>query len=359
MAKGVFICIMFFFGQNLSAQVKPLYVGSYTSNGSKGVHIYNFDESSGNAVLQQVIAASNPSFLARKDHILYMVLENTEGEVAAYDLRKNQFLNTLPTRGAHPCHISLSPTAPLVVVSNYSGGSLALYSLLPNGDLDKMEDFKAFNKSSVNKERQAQSHIHSAFFSDDGQYLFVSDLGADLIYQFKIVGDQTSGYRFVLVHEIKTKVGGGPRHVVITENGRRIYVVLELTGELEVFEESNGKWASKQVVPIYHHGYHGEHGAGDIKMTADKKFIYATNRGDAHVVGVYEVLKSGKLKQVQLLSVGGESPRNVQLSPDEKWVLIANQKTGHIQIFERNEQTGKITQRDKTLEVPSAVCSIF
>ncbi len=358
MTKAIFIILMAFTSTVLFGQSTPLYVGSYTSNGSEGVHVYDFNQKTGEANFQHTIKASNPSFLARKADMLYMVNENNDGMLSAYDLKQSRFLNALPTEGAHPCHVSLSPTEPLVVASNYSGGSLILYSLNSDGSLNKKEDFIQFNKSSINKDRQKQSHIHSAFFSKDGKYLFVSDLGGDIVYKIE-VRKEVNNYSLAVVDEIAIKKGGGPRHVVVAKDGKRIYVVLELTGEIELLEDVNGVWTSKQIVPIYHPGFDGEHGAADIKMSADGKYLYATNRGTANEIVTYKVSKNGLLDIVQILSVEGNSPRNVQLSPNGKWVFMSNQLTGQVTVFERNSRNGKLKFAQKALDIPSAVCTIF
>lgn len=340
------------------AQNNPMYVGTYTSNGSDGVYVYDFDEQKGIATLQKSIKTSNPSFLARKGDILYMVNENNEGALTSYNLAENRFLNTLPTDGAHPCHVSLSPNFPLAVVSNYSGGSLVLYSLNDDGSLKKTEDFIKFKNSGINKSRQESSHIHAAFFRNDGKDLFVNDLGGDIIYQMAIEKDQDD-YTFKIVDEIKVKAGGGPRHVVFNDKGTMIYVVLELTGEIEVLELKNGKWLSKQIVPIYSPGFKGEHGAADIKRSTDGKYIYATNRGESNEILVYEVKKDGTLHNIQALSVEGQSPRNVQLSPQGNWVIVSNQQSGTLTYFKRNQKTGKLTSTGRKEQIPSAVCTIF
>lgn len=358
MIKCFLASLMVFFSSFLLAQINPMYVGSYTSNGSDGIYIYNFDDASGMAVLDKSIKTSNPSFLARKGDILYFVNENTEGSISAYNLTENRFLNSLPTNGAHPCHVSLSPNMPLAVVSNYSGGSLVLYSLNEDGSLQKQEDILKFTNSSINNNRQEKSHVHSAFFSNDGKFLYVSDLGGDLIYKMSIEKNQ-GGYKFNIIEEIKTKAGGGPRHIVISDDGQRLYVVLELTGEVEVLTNAANKWVSKQVLPIYGNGFLGEHGAADIKMSADGKNIYATNRGTSNEVVTYKVGKDGLLKIIQVESVGGISPRNLQISPDGKWIIFANQSSGFLTIFKRDPKSGKLKNTNQTITVPSAVCTIF
>jgi len=351
-------CLMLFFSTNIWAQVSPLYIGSYTGNGSDGVYVYDFDQNTGTFTLNKSIKTSNPSFLARQDNMLYFVNENNKGEISAYDLKDNKLVNALPTNGAHPCHVSLSVNAPLAVVSNYSGGSLVLYSLNPDGSLGKQEDFLQFNFVGTPKSRQEKSHIHAAFFTKDSRYIYVSDLGADIIYKMAI-DKGPSGYKFRIVDEIKTKAGGGPRHIVIGADGNTLYAVLELTGELEVLAKENNKWVSKQLVPIHSEGFVGEHGAADIKASADGKYIYATNRGASNEVVVYKVAKNGSLSLVQVLPVGGISPRNLQLSPNGKWMFFANQASNNVTIFKRDTKTGKLENTNTNISIPSAVCTIF
>lgn len=348
------------FCSTLMAQKTEFFVGTYTSEGgSKGIQQYDFEPTTGKSIFRRTINMENPSFLARKGEILYAVNENYEGKVTAVDLRRGKVLGLLPTQGAHPCHVALSPIQPVLVVSNYTGGSLTLFSLKEDGGLDKQEDFIQFTGYSINKERQSASHIHSAFFSADGSRLFVSDLGADLIYIYQIV-EKDSGFGFHRVDSIRTKKGGGPRHVVVADGGRCIYSVLELTGELEVFQQKNGNWESTQILPIYKKEFIGEHGGADIKMSSDGKFVYATNRGDANVVACYQVLRDKNLRLKSVIPTGGNSPRNLNISEDGKWVFVTNQISNEITVFERNTKTGKLRpDQGSPIETSKPVCLIF
>lgn len=358
MLRAIIIGILSISSLGTIAQTQPMYVGTYTSNGSKGVYKYDFDQNTGKFTFLNAIEMSNPSFLARKGDFLYAVNEEQNGTITAVDLISQEILNNKTTDGGAPCHVSVSPKDPLLVISNYSGGSLIMYSLKPDGSLDKKEDFIQFENSSIDKSRQEKSHIHSAFFSSDGKSLFVSDLGGDVIYKIA-VNKNGSDYSFNIVDEIKVKTGGGPRHLSLNEKGNFLYSVLEMTGEIEVLELVNNKWISKQILPIHNSGFNGEHGAGDIKMTKDGKFLYATNRGESNELVVYEVKKNGLLEIKQVLSVEGDSPRNLQLSPNEKWLIVANQKSGNLSLFKRNTKNGEVMELVSKELIPSSVCVIF
>lgn len=351
----VFVLI---FGCHVFAQNVPMYIGTYTSNGSQGIYLYDFNEKDGTSVFVKSFALSNPSFLARNGHFLYAVNEESSGAVTAIDLNKEHVLNSLSSQGAHPCHVSISPVDPLVAVSNYSGGSLILYSINSDGSLNRKEDFVKFSGSSVDTIRQRNSHIHSSFFSSDGPYLFVCDLGADLIYRFAIE-KESSAYKLQLLEKIPTKVGGGPRHLVVSPDASKLYVVLELTGEIEVLVKQGERWTTKQILPIHGPRFVGNQGAADIKMTLDGKYLYATNRGDANEVAVYKVRGNGELDLIQVHSVSGKSPRNIQLSPNENWVIISNQLSGTVSFFKRNSKTGRLSELQHSIAIPSAVCVVF
>ncbi len=339
------------------AQHEKMYVGTYTSgNDSKGVYVYDFDERSGEAILEKTIAMDNPSFLARKGAVLYAVNEDSKGMLTVYDLDSDKILSHVSTDGEHPCHISLSPKDPVLVVSNYSSGSLVLYSLNQDGSIHALDDFLKFNGSSINNERQEESHIHSAFFNREGSQVYVSDLGADLIYVFEIER-QNDKYRFHKVQEIKTKFGGGPRHLVFSQDEKTLYSILEMTGEVQVFQKENNDWVSKQIVPMYPTNFKGEHGGGDIKLSKDGKYIFATNRGTANFIYQYKINQDGKLKVKRYSSVFGDSPRNVNLSPSEKFIFVTNQNTNNITIFSKKLEKPKDV--GLVLQIPKPVCVIF
>jgi 6-phosphogluconolactonase len=62
---------------------------------------------------------------------------------------------------------------------------------------------------------------------------------------------------------------------------------------------------------------------------------------------------------IQLISVEGDFPRDFDLTPDQKFVIIANQNTDNLTLFERNEETGELTLLQKDFYAPEIVCVQF
>jgi 3-carboxymuconate cyclase len=95
----------------------------------------------------------------------------------------------------------------------------------------------------------------------------------------------------------------------------------------------------------------------DIHISKDGTFLYASNRGH-NSIAIYSIGTNGSLQLVGHESTRGDGPRNFALSPDNDFLLVANQLTNTIISFERDSKTGKLSFIDE-LEVPVPVCVLF
>ncbi len=96
----------------------------------------------------------------------------------------------------------------------------------------------------------------------------------------------------------------------------------------------------------------------DIHISSDGKFLYASNRGHNSIV-IYEVSTAdGSLKQIGHESVRGNWPRNFSFSPNEDYLLVANQHSKNIVSFKRNKVTGLLQYVDE-IAAPTPVCILF
>ncbi|RZL15623.1 MAG: lactonase family protein, partial [Pedobacter sp.] len=103
----------------------------------------------------------------------------------------------------------------------------------------------------------------------------------------------------------------------------------------------------------------GKIDGADIHVSADGKFLYETNRGDANSISVFSILPTGILKFVETVSTLGKGPRNFAIDPSGKFLLVAHQYTNNVVIFKRNAITGKLTDSGKRIEVGAPVCLVF
>ena len=102
----------------------------------------------------------------------------------------------------------------------------------------------------------------------------------------------------------------------------------------------------------------GENSGADIHISSDGKFLYATNRGH-NSIAVFSVADDGMLNLLETTSVHGDWPRNFTLSPDENHILIANQNSNNITVFQRDSATGLLTYTNNEYKLGAPVCLKF
>ncbi|WP_189627338.1 lactonase family protein [Sphingobacterium griseoflavum] len=347
-----------------TAQEIPMFVGTYTNKGSQGIYLYMFDSETGDAVLYAATAAQDPSFLARSEdgNMLYAVREQDAetAEVAAYTFDGDllSFVNSQPTGGGAPCHVVVGRKHPLALVSNYGGGSLAVFKLDDNGALGERIQLIQQEGQGPDSDRQEASHVHSAFFTADEKRVFVQDLGADRVTIYR-VSHERDQYKLVEETVIATPPGGGPRHLILDQAEKNCYVLLEMKAQIARYRKEKDDWKLVDTVSINADGFAGENGAAEIKFSPDYKFVYASNRGEANSIALFEVGKSGELLKKEVYAVEGKEPRNFNISPDGKFLLVANQGTDDIVVFRRDLNSGELEDTGKKIEVSTPVCIIF
>lgn len=347
-----------------------LLIGTYTNTGkSKGIYVYSFDPKSGNLTLKNQAIAENPSFLALSNNKKYLYAVNElnkgKGSISAfkYDQSTGELalLNTQLTAGDDPCHVSIDKNDHHVIVSNYSGGNFTVFGIEEDGRLTAKKQLIQHEGNGPNKSRQEKPHVHSAFFSPDGQQLFVQDLGTDLIHIYPYrENDEQQPISRSEVRRIPATPGSGPRHITFSKDGKFVYLIQEMTAAVTVFAYTDGMLEPIQELSMLAKDFKGEVGAADIHIAPDGKFLYASNRGEANDIAIYAIdTSTGKLSHLTNQPAEGRGPRNFALSPDGKFLLIANQSTDNVIVFERNPHTGLLKKTNTQIAVGAPVCLVF
>lgn len=352
---------MFF---NAVAQKIPMFIGTYTNKGSQGIYFYQFDLSNGEATMYSNTTSEDPSFLARSadGKSLYAVNEKGDSTATlssfAFDDDALSFVNAIPTGGTYPCHVAVSKRYPIAIVSNYGGGSLALFSIEENGALGDRVQLIEQVGSGPNKDRQESSHVHSAFFSPDEKFVYVQNLGTDKVTVYRV---EKKGTSFSLVEDsvIDTPAAGGPRHIALDSKAKNLYVLLEMSGMIAHYQREKKEWIRVDTISINKDDFTGKNGAAEIKLSSDGEYVYASNRGQANSIAQFAVEKDGKLTKLNVYSTGGEGPRNFNITPDGHYLLVANQNSDNIVVFQRDIETGVLKNLEKDIQIATPVCIVF
>jgi 6-phosphogluconolactonase len=356
-----------------NGQQQLIYVGTYTEltdlpSRSESIYIYDFDSDSGKLDLRSVIHdVANPSFLtiSKDRRHLFAVNELAEfagipgGGVSALSLHPDSasFINAQPTHGAYPCYIMLDSTEKWVLVANYGGGNITVLPIADDGSLGAATAVIQNQGQTGPQPEQDKPHAHCVIFAPDQQYVFVADLGLDqiLIFRFDSVNGQLLPHA---VPTIATEPGAGPRHLEFHPNGRYLYVSNELNSTIGIYEydPDQGTLKQKQIISTLPHDFAGSNSVADIRVARSGLFLYVSNRGH-DTIAVFAIdPNQGTVSLVEIVSSGGQKPRNFALDLNDNFLLVAHQDSHNLVVFQVDKNSGRLTQTDHTLSIPSPVC---
>lgn len=333
---------------NQTPQVSTYLVGTYTNAKNQGIELLSFDQNS--MVLSSKVVASgikDPSFvIANRARTLVFAVEDTEnGKVRSFAFDQDQqhlkLLDKVDSSGAHPCYLALDISERFLAVANYASGNFSIYEVDSVGGLHFKQAVQHLG-SSINKHRQNNAHVHSMAFHPNGKQLLVADLGTDKIHIYDVNFSSPTPITQASPAYFKVASGSGPRHMAIHPNGKVLYLVHELTGEVGVYFYENGEITHANTHSLTSPKFKGHVQAAEVRISPDGKFVYVSNRGSANDLSVFEVGLEGNLSLVQQISTGGRTPRNFNLSLDGHFLLAANQESDDIRIFQRDLVTGRL-----------------
>lgn len=351
----------FAFAQN---PFQYLLIGTNADGKDGGIHVYRFNPNKGEATPVSHVETGYPTYLAvsKDQKFVYAVNEYpgaNDGDVSAFALDKPKgqltFLNKQTTGGASPCYVAVDSTGKNVVVSNYSGGNLALFKAGADGTLQPAAQTLAHEGYGVNVQRQEMPHPHCVVFSQDEKFMYSCDLGNDRIYAYKFNAADAKPLTDADPQYITLEDGFGPRHITFSPDNKYAYVMTELAGKLLVYENNNGNLTEIQSLPTAKTGEKSDMGGADIHITPNGKFLYVSTRGKANEITIFKVNTDGKLLEVGHQPVGLH-PRNFMIDPTGRFLLVANRDSNNVQIFIINKNYGLLEDTHTTIQVTKPVC---
>jgi 6-phosphogluconolactonase len=350
-----------------------VYVGTYTTGGSRGIYRFELDPDSG-AATDPVLAgeSENPSFLALHPNgrMLYAVNEvetfggEPTGAVSAFaiDAATGALarLNQQPSRGMAPCHLVVDKAGRHLLVANYSSGSVAVLPLGTDGRLQPATALRQHTGRGPNAARQQGPHAHAVAFDAAERFVFAADLGADRIF----IGRFDAATGSLEPNDPDAAVlepGSGPRHLAWHPSGTHLYAINELHSTVTVFryDASRGALAAVQTITTLPAGLTGRNTAAEIAVSPDGRLLYGSNRGDDSLAAFTIDAASGTLAAAGHVPTGGRTPRHFAIDASGRWLLAANQDSDSITVFRLDPATGRPSPTGRPVTISKPVCVLF
>ena len=346
------------FYQEANIKIMKVWFGGYTSHDSKGIYTVNVENDGTDIKLTNIkntVEVERPTYYQLVGDLLFTIIQKgDQSGIATYRIKNGEAekLDTYFHKGAAPCYISVDPQKHLVFTANYHLATINVFSYDKNGKLT----FITNDKHEGHGPRVEQDQAHPHFFDETPAGNLVScDLGIDAVDFYKLDDN-----RLKHLARYQMEKGFGTRHLTFSPDGKTMYIVGELSSQVNVARLNENTWefediATYKTIPD---DFTDHNGAAAIRISKDGKFIYISNRGHDSIA-VFKVLDDGKLELAQRISVFGSFPRDFNWDKAEKYLVVANQNTNNATLYRRNSETGSLTPIQKDISVPEATRVLF
>jgi 6-phosphogluconolactonase len=349
------------------AQAELVYVGTQ----GRQLNVMRFDAVSGKlSMIGPVAEGLRPTWTVAHPRlpVLYAVNdENTkEGSVTAFAVNRETGaltrVNEVSTGGNGTTYLWFDAPSLTLLAANFAGGSASSMAVNRDGSVGALVSTIKATGSGPHR-RQSGPHAHSVAIDPSGRYALVPDLGADrvFVYGFNRATRALSPDDANAPRSFTAPAGSGPRHLAFGADGRYVYVLNELTAEILTlrWDAQQGRLTQVQTMPTSSPGFAGTRSGAEVAVSGDGRFVYVEDRGEATLV-VYGVNPaSGELTLLQRLPTGGETPWGFALHPSGKWLLVAHQRSGKINVFRVDPTSGKVADTGQSIETPTPVSVTF
>ncbi|HCT59777.1 MAG TPA: lactonase family protein [Acidobacterium sp.] len=356
------------------AKRRLLFVGTRTDKTSKGIYAYRWDPEQGELTsLGLAVESQEPTFLTvhPNGEFLYAANELDEfegaksGAVSAFRIDREQArlhpINQIASEGTETCNVNVSHTGYAAFCANYASGSMSSFFLNPSGALSAPVSHFQYHGHGPNPERQAGPHAHRVTPSPDDRFLLVNDLGLDRIHIYRLDAANAKLTPNDPPHW-EAFAGSGPRALHFHPNGHVAYVVFEMGSAVQALhwdKEKGTLHALQDPIHLTPPTYHEISTGCDMVLDHKARFAYVINRFYNRII-TFSVDHDGKLTLLHRSSCGGEVPRHLALDPTGRWLLLANQKSDNIAVFEIHPETGVVSDKPaKSYPISIPQCLLF
>ncbi|ORY24989.1 Lactonase, 7-bladed beta-propeller-domain-containing protein [Naematelia encephala] len=345
-----------------------LLAGGYRST----ISLLSFDSSNAKLhVISDSPAPSNASWLElspSKSGVLYSLSEDDKGLALSLKFDGKDRVEITGERETNgvPAHVCVLKDGSGIIAGNYGGGSIIYFPIDSDGKLSKTSEsfplkfpFVYEGKEAPVPDRQDTPHPHQIVEGEKGT-LYVPDLGNDRIWVIERQGEQG----FSIKGYLQCPEGDGPRHAVISPDGKHLYVLTELSNNIIVFSLNDSTYPAHPLPdfetsilpPGAPKPFVGVMSAAELlQHPSIPGVLYASNRGEVEAKKGKKDAVEGDTIAICLLSADGlkieeikqvrtdcDFIRAMQISPDGQYVALAGQNGGGVEIWKITGERGDV-----------------
>jgi 6-phosphogluconolactonase len=114
-----------------------------------------------------------------------------------------------------------------------------------------------------------------------------------------------------------------------------------------------------QTISTLPKSFQGDNSAAELEVDRAGKFLYCSNRGHDSIAIFAINPGPATLAPLKYVSAQGKVPRHFAIAPTRSHLLVANQDSNNVVVFQVGAESGFLTPSGQALEAPSPVCLRF
>ncbi|KQS24752.1 lactonase family protein [Dyadobacter sp. Leaf189] len=341
----------------------PFYIGTQDKGANSSISLCELNLSTGKITLIDTFNTSvGPGYVAVSPDKKTLYAAGGNNKVDAYSIGKDKkltYLNSQSSEGANPCHVAVHPSGKLVFAANYTGGGFTAYPAEAGGKLGTPVYREQYTGTGPNEKRQEKSHAHFATASPDGKFVYVTDLGSDKVMNYTVDTRKNQLVPNPAQPFFTGKPGAGPRHLIIHPSGKSLFLLNELDATLTSCSvDKNGVITAIKTYPTLPSDFTSTNTSAAIHLHPNGKFVYVSNRGHNSITG-FAIKANGELEMVDQQTKSIATPRDFNIDPSGKLMIVANQSTDNLVVYDVDPATGKLAFKHESISVKLPICIVF
>lgn len=192
-------------------------------------------------------------------------------------------------------------------------------------------------------------NAHAFLPSPDNRFVFATNLGSDQVLSF-VFEPATGTLRPSDPPAYKVPEKSGPRHFVFHPNGKFVYLLHELNGDVAAFtyEAKSGAWSEIQRTTALPEGFSGKDTdkkpwAADIHITPDGRFLYASERTTSTIAAYKVDATSGKLTTIGSVPTE-KQPRGFNIDPSGRYLAAVGELSDGMTVYAIDQGSGALAK---------------
>ena len=338
------------------------YVSTYTQGDNHGIKIFDVNMETGRLKEKDEVEITNSSYvtISHNGKYLYSI---TDLGVESYKIASDgtlDLINFAPINGMRGCYLATDYTDKYLMVAGYHDGKLTVLHLKENGGVGRITD-EIFHKGLGSMaDRNFRPHIASARMTHDNRYILVADQGMDHVNVYDL--DKKTG-KIKLVDIIRCELESSPRQIKLSKDGRFIYICLEATCKIEVYEYTfdgkNPHFEKIQTVDVIKLEDGVSSALSALSFSKDYKYLLTTIAGDNSVAIFSADEKTGMLEKKLLLPVSGDYPKDAEILPGNEYLVSLNHESNEMSFFKLDIENGQMVMNGNFVKIKTPNCIII